>query len=309
MTGVFIKNPEDLPKLLIDYEPGHGQKGGPGSGNFGHAGRPGAVGGSQPRGHGVGRRVVPARTRVGAAMQWAPGNAPTGELRRQVETSLDLIDWVHGDGGLPRIYLGSDDREELGTFVNNIQTAQAVLINVSTKSDHPLETTIHEVGHFIDFHLGTQRRIGKRSGGAAGEAYAAVFDALGQTKAVNELWEMYQHPSQYAATHATEGDSQHPFKPDRVYTHYLLEDTEQFARAYSQYIATRSQHPQLQAEIASELRVPAVYELRSRYGDQRVVVPEISYPEHWEADDFAPVAAAFDKLFEELHWRERRRRR
>lgn len=55
---------------------------------------------------------------------------------------------------------------------------------------------------------------------------------------------------------------------------------EAFARAYAQYIALRSDNKVMQAQV------------RSRLAD------------HWEDEDFEPIARAFDSMFQELGWRD-----
>ena len=71
---------------------------------------------------------------------------------------------------------------------------------------------------------------------------------------------------------------------DRRYLGYLRMKEEVWARAYTQYIATRSSNTLLKNEIE--------------------VMRGWSYPLQWQTDDFEPVATAIDELFKALGWRQ-----
>ena len=69
---------------------------------------------------------------------------------------------------------------------------------------------------------------------------------------------------------------------------YLLSKHELWARSYSQYIAVKSQDPQALAELR-KLQTQSA----STHG----------YPTQWSDEEFKPIEAAFDALFEALGWR------
>jgi hypothetical protein len=75
---------------------------------------------------------------------------------------------------------------------------------------------------------------------------------------------------------------------DRKFLKYVLGDDEVWARAYSQYIAVRSGDDVMMAEIAK----------------WRTMNSHQVYPLQWTDDEFEPIAAAIDKLFEGLGWRQ-----
>lgn len=79
---------------------------------------------------------------------------------------------------------------------------------------------------------------------------------------------------------ATQKIKTEPGVPNR---RYLSSRREQFARSYAQYIAFKSQNPALLADVDRVLQNPAPWR-------------------HWEWDDFAPIAKAFDDLFRQLGW-------
>jgi len=88
-------------------DPELAQRGGAGSGNYGHAGRPGKVGGSSPRDDGVGggapaHTVVPEFSKPNRAATWARDNIPPEELEkiyvedeRGEDTYLENNDLIH----------------------------------------------------------------------------------------------------------------------------------------------------------------------------------------------------------------------
>ena len=62
---------------------------------------------------------------------------------------------------------------------------------------------------------------------------------------------------------------------------------ELFARSYAQFIAMVSGDQAMRRDIGAEVST-----------DFR----ELRVPAHWQADDFAPVAEAFDKLLTTKRW-------
>jgi hypothetical protein len=67
-----------------------------------------------------------------------------------------------------------------------------------------------------------------------------------------------------------------PRPDDLRYVIYLLQETEVFARSYTQYIAEKSGDATLLAELQMAQAMP--------------------YPEQWTIQDFAPISAEFDGL-------------
>ena len=58
---------------------------------------------------------------------------------------------------------------------------------------------------------------------------------------------------------------------------YQMREAEMFARAYAQWIATRSGSREMLRQVRSKAQGP--------------------YAEHWTATDFAPIGKAMDRLF------------
>jgi len=67
---------------------------------------------------------------------------------------------------------------------------------------------------------------------------------------------------------------------------YLLSPTEQFARAYSQWIVERGSNKTLKKELKSVLK--------------RIADAISPWETQWSAAEFEPIAEAFDALFSDL---------
>ena len=145
-------------------------------------------------------------------------------------------------------------------------------IHVSKYAEHAAGALTHEYGHFLDHHLfggGTQtdRSFGtmKRN-----PELRELMVVLNKSKAVTSL--RLRHRQNVAA-----GDVRHIDAST-----YVLDQTEIFARAYEQYIAVRSGSQQIHRGV-EEMRTAW-----ERHG----------YAAQWDAQDFAPIAREFDRVFE-----------
>ena len=77
---------------------------------------------------------------------------------------------------------------------------------------------------------------------------------------------------------------------DKKFVKYLLDPTEMFARAYAQWVTTRSYLPGAKEFIHD--RTPS---------------GRAFYWEQWDDEDFAPIAKALDKLFSSYGYQARKR--
>lgn len=131
---------------------------------------------------------------------------------------------------------------------------------------------VHEIGHALDLYAVNQR------GGYASQTtdlrLAEWRDAAGKSSAIRDLRRLQMHFGSTGGRLAT-------------YVEYALDFSEVFARGYAQWIALR-------ADSATMLQ--SIQTMRS---SPDLVTPLV----HWDAGDFEPVAAAFDRLFGGLGWR------
>lgn len=170
--------------------------------------------------------------------------------------ALEAIDSVHDDGVLPTIPVdGTPGRDYLGVY--RTRSNKAASIGVSAKGSWPRLTAVHEIGHFIDHQaLHTAGRFASED---PASGLGSIISLLRAT------------PTFAALRNAP--------KPS-----YWQSGRELFARAYAQYIAIRSQHPALLAELRKCQGNP--------YQPWR----------QWSDAEFAPIALEIDALLKSKNW-------
>jgi hypothetical protein len=197
--------------------------------------------------------------------------------KRVIAEALTAIDQVHGDGVLPRIPIQrlNSRSHNLGVYRSTI-FGRPVDIRVKALGGHPLMTTAHEVGHFLD-----QQALG--SGGRFATQFRddmkPWFEAATRSDAVRALQELLDGPAHQPGS---------PVPVPKRHLRYLLDPVEIWARSYAQYIAVRSASPGMLQELSVTLRA-------ARAG-------VIWMPTQWEPEDFEPIAAAIDELMRKQGW-------
>lgn len=283
-------------------------RGGPGSGHFDHAGRPGKVGGSQPS------DFHSAESRGGRSSDLHSATealkVPRTEKWKPVVGALETIDSVHGIDSVPlnlKVTLlsptsmnGGHLRVERGPGHFAIKNmALRILPEGETPDGIPqhLEFTVaHEFGHLLDWSA--FREIQRSSGdwgdydkpvqgsravwylGAESEGMYDVMKAIKLSKAYDAL-KVDTMP--YRAWPG----SKVKLVYDRDTMRYLREPEELFARAYAQYVAVRSGDERMLKGVKD-------YQDGAKAGHP---------PMAWEDKDFQPIAEAFDSMFGERNWR------
>lgn len=199
--------------------------------------------------------------------------------------AVDLIDQVHGDGKLPQIPVKpSSSTTTLGSFRYH-RGGSPVDINLSTRGDHPELTLAHEVGHFLD-HQGFTPGYHASTAAPEMDGFRKAFE---QTDAVQKLKEakrkgFFEFTDEAGQTHKGTIDRRH-----LEYINYLLEPHEGWARAYSQFIAEKSQDPVMLKQVDDIRRAPSI----SRWSQ-------------WASDDFKPILGALEALMEKQGWLKRK---
>lgn len=215
----------------------------------------------------------PAGTPVSAALKVASG-AKLAPARQ----TIAAIDKVHGDGELPEVPVKtSQARQFYGVY--QTRGANPDHIAISRTSPHPRTTTAHEIGHLLD-HVA----IGARGTFASerSDLLAGWRAAVAESQAAKSLANDFIGKS---VTVKLEDGREVTATFSPRFIRYATTNSEYFARSYAQYVTVRSQDPEMLRELNEE---------RNR---QRV-------PLQWTDEDFAPIAAALDKLFEFLGWRQ-----
>lgn len=225
----------------------------------------------------------PAGTPVSEALNTAklPKGGNTGP---KVRETLAVIDSVHGDGALPEIPINVNGSKAYFGFYKYYPGGSAKDIAVSRNSTHPMITTAHEVGHFLDHKGGFSNApnlygdFASRGRGKSPEM-DSLLGAIGKSKAYSSLDSLKGKEVEIEYTNFKGDKAKAKVKLDNKHIAYLQRPAEAFARGYSQYIAVKSQHPGMLSEL-NEIRS------KNHYTDQ------------WADDDFAPIGKAFDALFE-----------
>ena len=198
--------------LLDDYEWKLTiEKGGPGSGHWGHAGRPGQRGGSvsgsiamsirtgrtarerqaaaAARGRGGAAKPVPAGTPVSEAFDLSGIPGTRSAYGRAVREAMGAIDSVHGDGDLPTIPIKkSSGLLTTGTY-RYTYSGNPVHIKVSTKGTIQSDF-LHEAGHFLDHQTLGKKGTFESTAANYGESSPAMqkwFNAAKNSRAMQSL--------------------------------------------------------------------------------------------------------------------------
>jgi len=319
-----VEYPDDLPLpvLAVSDDAGYSAhrvripqleaRGGPGSGHFGHLGRPGERGGSQPGDDGDGRRYMMAGGERAAGLHSASQalKVPRTEKWKPVRDALEAIDSVHGIDGVPLnvklITLAATAqsaghlRVERGPGHFQVKNVSLRILPEGETPDgmpqHLELTTAHEFAHLMDW---TAFQEIQKSGGDWGDydkpmqGSRAVWYLGAENEAMYGVMNAIKESEAYAALNV----ESMPYRAwpggtvklvyDSETMRYLREPEELFARAYAQYIATRS---------GNELMLRAVDDLRAGAKDGHP-------PMAWEDKDYQAIAAAFDTMFDQRGWR------
>lgn len=189
-----------------------------------------------------------------------------GQLRNQVSAALTAIDQVHDDGDLPELPLTDSKKSSFGYFQPKA-TADGIAaerIAVRSSGPWPALTAVHEAGHLLDLEaIGNKGEFATLSGDAD---MKRVLAAAEKTEALKIIRSRLSLASNSAKVDAL----------------YLLKPEEIWARVYAQFITEKSGAPMLVRDLAK----------------MRETMPWRG----WSAEDFAPVAAQVEKMFQNLGW-------
>lgn len=219
---------------------------------------------SLARGGAIGTREPIPSIPLGPAVSSAL-SLPRSTLGARLRTVLEAIDTAHGDGELPEIEVAIAPLDERhGTYLAAV-AGRAPVITVSSAATRPELTLAHEIGHFLDYE-------GLAEGKSAALASAELADvrrALDASGAIRTL---------ARELGAAQGKV-------RTRILYLLDRREQWARAYTQWLAARSGDDALLAQL-DEVRGGSHLQALSQWSDA----------------DFEEVARAIDALFRAKGW-------
>lgn len=204
-------------------------------------------------------------------------------IESELRNAVAAIDQVHTDGQLPRLPVKAADLTDSYGQFRNIIGGQAVEIVISLWNPHCELTTVHEIGHFLDFK-GLDRDAPWASVNSV--SLAPWRTAIKASQAAQTLRHLRQ-PEILGVEVTLQGGSVVNYPVDKRYVEYLLEAEELWARSYSQFVATQSRDPALLRQLAQERDRP---------------VNGIYYPKHWDDADFLPILTEMETLFRGLRW-------
>ena len=247
---------------------------------------------------------APSGQEVSKGLELAP-NA------QHLQSVVEAIARVHGDGKLPRIPVSlvpkfrgdTRTREKQGEFNYNSETGEAENIQVRAGGDAPELAALHEIAHFLDFKgletgsSGTGTFSSKRmllkdhpefTEAELQDLHAAITGSASYQKLLE-----YRKKKQ---VQTTKKDGGMTYNIDQNHVEYLLSSEEIFARAYCQYVATRSGNEALRKQIA-DTRLPG-----GATSIGGMTKDSLKYPEYWSPSDFEPIGKAMDEVFQKQGW-------
>ena len=198
-------------------------------------------------------------------------DVPPGPLEPAIRETLRRIDQVHGIPGLPRVLVEWTNAVNPQGRYHPPVGGGTVRIEVSNLGDRPRATFLHEVGHLLDHFLGGFVHYASRD---RGSLLAPVLDALRRTEAYARLNEAVRDTSTIDGWQSA------------YISGYLLGNEELWARAYTQYVVTRSDDALAREELDTVRREADFNRYRQ-----------------WADEDFAPAAGAMDEALRKLGWK------
>lgn len=273
-----------------------------------------AVPDKKPRGRPKGSTVKPPTAKVAVAPTKKGSGTPVsaaldvmGKLKKddEVNYAISLIDKVHSDGGLSKIPVKvTTSAARMGGFMHQIrrtprghEPSAPVKIMIDAEHESRMDTTIHEIGHFLDYQ-GIATAVGAWRG----------FGYLEKTTPLNEFLAGYEtkrdklltlldkiENSKLAKTIVTAryNSRDYAYKvdgrevlPSSRMLNYLGNRQELFARSYVQYIVRKTQDKRLSDSMQLHMKN----------------MPEYAQFQYHKKEDFGEIEKAFDDLFTELGW-------
>jgi hypothetical protein len=189
------------------------------------------------------------------------------EVRKKWDDVSKTIDSIHGDGPLPPAPV---KHEESGGSVNGQYRRFDNEITTFKEGAIPMTLT-HEIGHWIDYR--GFRNIPDAEPPMKGDKVFASYSPLFKkfikiAKSSNKIKEI---KTAYLTA-----------KSKR----YLTSNHEIFARAYAQYIATKSKNPEMLENLKN----------------RQTGAKGRSYPDQWDDEDFVPLYNEIETIFKQIGW-------
>lgn len=194
----------------------------------------------------------------------------SGNTKKVADTVVKIIDGLHAIENLPKIaVVSSSSKSFQGRYSYKSISGQPVSIALSSASVNPEMTVGHEIGHFIDHQAFGKAGVYSSSHDAEFTAFRKAVDDSIASKTLQALF------------------NKSTSRAEKKYINYYLSKPEQWARAYAQWVAVRSQNPAMLNQVARILNNTAT--------------PFYSASQ-WDSADFELIAAAIDDIFKAKGW-------
>lgn len=245
----------------------------------------------------AGRKPVPPNVRVvngvpmpadkdpfsGGATRALDVQVTDTNTRARILEAMEEIDKIHGPGALDGRALPVVESEHEGSYgylEGAMPGEPSVRMGISTDGDHIGLTMVHEFGHFLDRDDLIDFRDFKIA--PLDDAFPADVAAALTSEQVKAIEDFYDALDQTDEIHAIAAVAlRHPHPGARGYAAEMLMTVEVWARAYAQYIATKSGNTALLRDLAA---------VRAKY------VSGDDLPRQWADDAFEGVGAAVEKI-------------
>jgi hypothetical protein len=189
------------------------------------------------------------------------------EVRKKWDDVSKTIDSIHGDGPLPPAPVRHEESRgsvngQYRRFDNEITTFKEEAIPM---------TLTHEIGHWIDYR--GFRNIPGAEPPMKGDKVFASHSPL--FKKFIKIAKGSKKIKEIKAAYLTAKSKR-----------YLTSNHEIFARAYAQYIATKSKNPEMLENLKN----------------RQTGVKGNIYPDQWDDDDFVPLYNEIETIFKQIGW-------
>lgn len=222
---------------------------------------------------------------------------------KKVQDAYAVLNGVHGvHTDLPKIPVRQTTVREAKSaqafYARGTMNGKPVTLAYGAKilQNSPMMGVFHETGHYLD-HVGI-RGVSQVTSMAseASDLMAGWRNAVKGSQAMQTLQNWRNGTGR-------------PLGASDAMMDYLLSGRETFARAYAQYVATKSGNKQALKELRNmqAASTTGAVGFQTKYNRHNLgQAPETDtwdYPWAWSDADFKPIEAAMDSLFEGLGWR------
>ncbi len=211
------------------------------------------------------------------------------DVEAAARCALTAIGRVHGDGAQPMIPI-QPSRRIVPRGVYTPQGGKTVPQGIRIKVTGTTQAfdVVHEVFHALDHRVWGYRNLYGTEADTGGQRFTAIKALVAESRPIKQLEARKKTQRAYVSVPGRPGEPGHRalVEVDQGLLTYLTNPSESLARAYAQYIATRSGDSQLLLEL-TRIRGRSIHTV---------------YPEQWSDEEFEVIAGAFDRLFEDEKW-------